>query len=179
MENEIKNSEDYINKKTGKNSGFSVPSNYFDNLEDAISLKIYEENLSINPGFTAPKDYFNTLEDSVLTKIKTPKKERRVVSFKERILKTIPYAAAACIVLFIGLNSFSFNTNEEVTFDSLNDSDYEYWLDSNTLNSSDVSNLLSSDILEENDFSLTNIDDEIIEDYMYNIDNSSLINEID
>ena len=36
MENEIKHSEDFITRKSGKQSGFSIPSDYFDDVEQDI-----------------------------------------------------------------------------------------------------------------------------------------------
>ena len=178
MENEIKNSENYINNKVGKGTGFSTPSNYFDDLEDVITTKISQENFAKETAFKTPENYFINLENNILAEITLKEKEVKVISFKERILKLIPIAAAASVVLFIGLNSFVFNTNEELTLDTLSDNDIEYWLDVNTLNSTDIALVLENEILDENEFSFTDIKDETIEDYINSIDNSSLLNEI-
>ncbi|WP_298778067.1 hypothetical protein [uncultured Polaribacter sp.] len=179
MENELKSSIDYINKKTTKETGFSIPSNYLNNLEDTILLKISEENLSNNSGFKTPQNYFDTLEHAILSKVITSKKEPKVISFKERVFKIIPFAAAASIVLFISLNSFIFNTNDKLTFDSLNDTDIEYWLENNNINTMDISEIIAVDILKENDFSMANISDENIEEYINSIDDIIIIDEID
>lgn len=178
MENEIKNSLDYINKKTGKKTGFSTPSNYFNNLEDVISAKISEESFAKETAFKVPESYFNKLEDSVLAKFSSEEKETKVISFKERILKVIPYVAAASIVLFISLNSFVFNTNEEFTLDNLSDNDIEYWLNDSSLNTNDIALILEDEIINENEFSFADIKDESIEDYINSIDNASLLNEL-
>jgi hypothetical protein len=90
----------------------------------------------------------------------------------------IPYAAAASIVLFISLNSFVFTTDEELTINSLTDTEIEYWLDSNTLNTNDISIVLEDELLKENDFYFTTIKDETIEDYINSIDSTTLLNEI-
>lgn len=178
MENEIKNIENYINNKVGQETGFSTPSNYFDNLEDVIASKISEENFAKETAFRVPKDYFSSLDDSILAQVSSERKETKVISFKERILKVIPYAAAASIALFISLNSFVFNTNDEFTLDSLSDNDIEYWLEENTLNNNDIAAILEDDILDENEFSFTDLKDESIEDYINSIDNTSLLNEL-
>ena len=178
MENEIKHSEQYINNKVGKETGFSVSSNYFDGLEDVISTKISEESFSKKTAFKVPDTYFDSLEDVISAKITSEEKEIKVISFKEHILKFIPLAAAASVILFIGLNSFVFNKNEEFTLDSLSDAEIEYWLDVNTLNNSDIASILEEDVLDENEFYFTDIKDENIEDYMNSIDNISLLNEI-
>ena len=178
MDNEIKNSLDYINKKTGKKTGFSAPSNYFDNLEDVISVKILEDNFAKETAFKVPDTYFNNLENSILAKVSSKEKETKVISFKESVFKIIPFAAAASILLFIGLNSFVFDTNEEFTLDALSDNDIEYWLDDSSLNTNDIALILEDEIINENEFSFADIKDESIEDYINSIDNTSLLNEL-
>ena len=105
MENELKNSVQYINNKVGKKTGFSAPTNYFDNLQDSIQAKIAEESFSKKSAFKVPENYFEDLENNVLGRISSEVKETKVISFKERVFKLIPIAAAASIILFIGLNS--------------------------------------------------------------------------
>lgn len=178
MENELENSIAFINNKAGKESGFSVPSNYFDNLEENISVKILEESLDKENAFNVPESYFNNLEDNILGKINPKEKEIKVISLKSKVLKLIPYAAAASIALFIGLNSFVFNANEQITIDHITDNDLEYWIDSNALNTNDIAAILENEILEENEFTFTEIKDESIEDYIISIDNTSLLNEL-
>ncbi len=178
MENEIKNSIAFINKKTGKKSGFSAPSNYFDNLEEEIAIKIAQDSFEKESAFKVPETYFSSLEDNILAQVSTKKKETKVINFRNRFLKLIPYATAASIVLFIGLNSFVFNSNEQLTLDALSDNDIEYWLDTNTLNTNDIAEILEDEILDENEFSFTEIKDESIEDYINSIDNTSLLNEL-
>ncbi len=174
MRKEIKNNENYLNKKTG----FSAPCNYFDSLEDAISLKITEENLSKETAFKVPETYLDGLEDSILGKLIFKEKEGKMISFKQRILKFIPIATAASIILFIGLNSFVFKIGKEFTLDSISDTEIEYWLNVNMLINNDIGLILEEDLLEEDEFYFTNIKDESIEDYMSSIENISLFNEI-
>jgi hypothetical protein len=178
MGKEIKNSINYISKKTSKKTGFSAPLDYFNNLEEVIGANLSEEHLPKENGFKVSDTYFKNLEDSILAKVSFSKKETKIISFKDRILKVIPYATAASIILFIGLNSFVFNTDKEFTLDSLSDTDIEYWLDSNTLNTNDISIIFEDDLLEENDFYFTTIKDETIEEYINSIDNIALFNEI-
>jgi len=178
MENELKNSVEYINNKVGKKTGFSAPTNYFDTLEDSILTKLAEENFGNKSAFKVPENYFDDLENNILQRISSEEKETKVISFKERIFKLIPIAAAASIILFIGLNAFVFNTIDELTLDSLSNNDIEYWLDTNTIHSTDISTVYEDDILEENEFLFTEIKDESIEDYINSIDNTSLLNEL-
>ncbi|APZ46919.1 hypothetical protein BW723_11770 [Polaribacter reichenbachii] len=178
MENEIRHSVAFISKKIGKKPGFSAPSNYFDNLEDDISIKISEENFAKNTSFKVPNTYFNNLEDTILEKISSKEKETKIISLKERVFKLIPYAAAASIALFIGLNSFVFNTDNANTLEALTDDDFEQWLDVSSIETDDIVEILPEDILEINEFSFALIEDESIEDYINSIDNTSLLNEL-
>lgn len=178
MNKELKNSENYIISKVGKNNPFSVPKGYLNNVESNIFSKINEDSLPVSSGFGTPKNYFKELEDSILEKVSSTKKETKVITLKDRILKVVPFAAAASIILFIGLNTFVFNQNNEISIDNLTESDIEYWLNNSDIHDSDVALVLDDDILEENGFSLTNLKDENIEEYINSIDNSSLLNEI-
>ncbi|MFY9241447.1 MAG: hypothetical protein WAO74_00315 [Polaribacter sp.] len=177
MENDLKNSEEFINRKTGKKTGFSAPTDYFTNLEETITTKIVAENFSNKIAFNVPNNYFKNLEDVVLEKVTSKEKVTKIISLKERVLKMIPYAAAASIVLFLGLNSYVFDAKEILTLDSLSDNDIEYWLESSTINTNDVVLILQEDILEDHAFSFYEIKDETIEDYINSIDNTSLLNE--
>ena len=179
MENNIKNSEEYLNSILGKKTGFSIPNNYFSTTEDSINTKLSEEAfITKEPGFTMPDDYFKNLENDILAKVSSPKKETKVISFKEKMIKMLPIAAAASVLLFIGLNSFVFNNEKELSLDSLSDDDIEFWLDTNTLNANDIAIVLEDDILNESDFHFATLNDENIEDYIDSIDDTSFFNEI-
>lgn len=174
MENEIKHSINFISKKVNKNIGFSVPDNYFDELDKEIYHKIISEKLPKNTGFNIPDTYFDSIEDSIFTKTIPKEKETKVISFKKRILKIIPIVAAACVILFLGLNLFNFNSNKEINLDTLSSNDIEYWLDLHSLSNNDITLILEDEILRENDFSMINIKDQELEDYMISIDNNLL-----
>jgi hypothetical protein len=178
MENEIKNSEYYIQNKVGRATGFSAPTNYFDTLEAGISAKLSEEKFSKKTAFKVPENYFSTVDNSILSKVSSIKKENKIISFKERFFKIIPFVAAASILLFVGLNSFIFNTNNKLTLDSLSDNDIEYWLDSNTLNNQDIASILQDEILDENEFYFSDIKDKSIEEYINSLDNDTLLNDL-
>lgn len=176
MENELKNSESYIRHKTGTTTGFSTPTNYFEDLEEVINAKISEEKFSQETAFKVPENYFETIEDSILAKVSSTKKKTKVITFKQRVFKIIPFVAAASILLFIGLNSFVFNTNDSLTLENLSNNDLEYWLDVNTLSTHDIATILENDILDENEFYFTDIKNESIEEYINSLDSNSFWN---
>ncbi len=177
MENNLEHSIKFIENKVGKNNGFTSPKGYFTEVENRVSLKLSEEVIATKSGFNTPQNYFNKLEDTILEKVASTQKETKVIPLKTKILKVVPFAAAASILLFIGLNTFIFNT-DEVSLNSLTDNDIEYWLSTIEINTSDIELVLENEILNENDFSLTNIKNESIEDYLNSIDNTTLLYEI-
>ena len=174
MERDLENSIQFIKSKVDKTSGFEAPTNHLDSLEDKLFTKLLEEKLPAKTGFSIPESYFENVEDSILSQVKPVK----VISLKQRALRIIPFAAAASILLFIGLNAFIFNSNTEVDLNEINDSDIEYWMNNNDISYNDVALVLEDDITLDNDFSMTTIKDESIEDYMNSIDESSFIYEI-
>lgn len=178
MDTKNKYSLEHIKSITQNESGFSTPESYFDSVEDSVFSKIKEQSFSKENTFTVPKDYFNNFEDSLFTKVNFPKKEVKVISLKSRLLKIIPFAAAASVILFIGLNYFSFS--DTTTFESISSDEIENWLDDSYLNNSSSVNFVDADfkdsnVLEEDTF----IKDEDILEYLNTIDSSTLLTEIE
>lgn len=137
-----------------KESGFKVPHDYFDAVEDAVFSTIKEEEfegeISKNT-FKTPKKYFDTVEDLVITRLKAESiqnqkdsqmpadyfdtiEDKVMVQIKEP-KKTItlntftkfiaPIAIAASLLLIFILNS----TPKQVTFESLATSEIEQLID--------------------------------------------------
>tara|TARA_B110001450_G_scaffold58087_1_gene54769 strand:+ start:1253 stop:1798 length:546 start_codon:yes stop_codon:yes gene_type:complete len=180
MSNKKKNSEEFLNSISGKKNGFSVPKNYFNTIEEVIHVKLIEERFKNKSGFEIPNTYFKEFEEGILAKVVSPStvNETKIISFKQRILKIIPITVAASVLIFIGLNSFVFDKNAELTLDALSENEIEYWLNSSDIYLNDIAIVESENLLEENDFYFSSIGDEIIEEYMYSIDNSYLLYEL-
>ena len=99
MKHYIKNSEEYLNSISEKESGFCTPKNYFKTIEDSFEVKLIEKEFKKEEGFKIPDSYFTELENDILAKVLSTKKETKLISFKERVLKFIPMTAAAVIIL--------------------------------------------------------------------------------
>jgi len=152
MKNELQNSMEYLNKKTGRKPGFSVPENYFEIVEESIKNKQKEKNFVKTNGFEVPDSYFKNLEETIIASVSPLKKDIKVIPLKQKVLKFIPVIAAASIVLFLGLNSFFFKKTEENPFDKLTDIEVENWI---------VNNI---NLIDDNDFETTYADIEFEED---------------
>ncbi|NQX84425.1 MAG: hypothetical protein HRT67_00625 [Flavobacteriaceae bacterium] len=92
-----------------KTSGFKVPEDYFEALEDhiiansSLDTRISEAKTL---GFRVPKDYFETLEDSIFSKLETCEETKVLPLFKKRnILSFSSIAAAFLIMLAFFVNS--------------------------------------------------------------------------
>ncbi len=176
MNNELQNSIKYIKEKTGSDSGFSIPENYFNGIEDDFLIKLSEEKLPNTSSFDTPGNYFDNLENDILSKIDTTPKQGKVISLKSRLFKYLPTAVAASLVLFL---SFQFlNTKETTSIDDISYADIEDWFEENNTNTELA--FVYEDNLDENDLTLTdvNFSDETIEDYLNSVDHSDLLNEI-
>tara|TARA_B110000091_G_scaffold212773_1_gene260302 strand:+ start:1428 stop:1973 length:546 start_codon:yes stop_codon:yes gene_type:complete len=180
MNKELRNSEQFINQMVAKETGFSVPQSYFDEIEDHYSALLFEAKNTKKTIFEIPDNYFNTLEDIILEKIEVEKDSAPVISFQQRILKAVPLSAAATVVLFIGLNSFNFGDQKQPTFDTISAIEMENWLDNNSsnINSEDFVMVFSEDDLLEIDFAFTEIEDINIERYISANDDLTILNEL-
>ena len=171
MEQEINKSEAFLKSVLQNSTGFSVPKDYFDTAEDRFSSFLIEKELPEETGFFVPENYFQTVEKSILKKTGF-KKEVKVISLKSKFLKYIPVAAVASIALFLSINYFTSSNDSEINFDLLERTDIENWIveNSNELSDKDFITLLHNEISNENDFALTDLQNDAIEEYMINIE---------
>lgn len=178
MEQEINNSEVFLKSVLQNSVGFSVPKDYFNTAEDRFSSFLIERELPEETGFSIPENYFQNLEKSILRKTGL-KKEVKIISLKNKLLKYIPVAAAASLALFLSINYFTSSTSSEINFDTLEQTDIENWIveNSNELSDKDFVAILHSEISNENDFAITDLQSDAIEEYIINIEESSLLNE--
>ena len=178
MEQEINKSEAFLKSVLQNSTGFSVPKDYFDTAEDRFSSFLIEKELPEETGFFVPENYFQTVEKSILKKTGF-KKEIKVISLKSKFLKYIPVAAVASIALFLSINYFTSSNDSEINFDLLERTDIENWIveNSNELSDKDFITLLHNEISNENDFALTDLQNDAIEEYMINTEENSLLND--
>jgi len=178
MEQEINKSEAFLKSVLQNSTGFSVPKDYFDTAEDRFSSFLIEKELPEETGFFVPENYFQTVEKSILRKTGL-KKEVKIISLKSKLLKYIPVAAVASLALFLSINYFTSSTSSEINFDTLEQTDIENWIveNSNELSDKDFVAILHSEISNENDFAITDLQSDAIEEYIINIEESSLLNE--
>lgn len=178
MENNIKHSEDFLKSVIKKNTGLSAPENYFENAEDKFSAFLKEEKFPKENGFSIPDNYFEKVEDSIINKVIVSKKGK-VISLKDKIIRFIPIAAAASVVLFLSINFYNNFKTDEINFDTLAETDIENWVIENAsdISDEDFAALINNEVYNENDFAFASLNNTDIEDYIIDSENTSLLNE--
>ena len=181
MEKKLQNSIDYLNKMSDKKSGFSIPMNYFDTLEDNFEIKLLEDNFIKDNGFKLPENYLNSIENNVIAKVFKEKKSTKVITLKEKLLNFIPLAAAASVILFITINSFVFENSNTDPFNNLADIEVENWISENiySITDNDLTIAYTDVEFDETEFVPNSITDDEIENYLNNQNDISLILEND
>lgn len=179
MEKDLQHSINYINQKTRGKTGFSVPKGYFEDVDNEVFCKLFEEQKTERKSFETPKDYFLNIEDEILAKISSEekthhKKEIKVISLK----KLIPFVAAASILLFTSVyflkNSVNSNSLDVITVAEIED-----WYE-NEYSTTDINELTM--IFDETDFSDLEVssisfEEQDLQDYFNSVETNDLINE--
>jgi len=123
---ELKNIAPKLTEIKNHHHGFDIPTGYFNKLEAEVFKKIETDEALLR---SVPEEYFDTIENRVFKKIK---KEYKVISLKNRLLKiAVPIAIAASILLVITLQLS--NSKQEDLFANIKTSDIENWIESGDL----------------------------------------------
>ncbi|UJH91995.1 hypothetical protein LZ575_05030 [Antarcticibacterium sp. 1MA-6-2] len=114
-------------------TGFRIPQNYFEDLEENLMRKISQEdidvdNLKVAPGFIVPQDYFEKLEERVLKRVTKEQERGKIYSLFNQQIFYYAAAAAAIIVLLLSTNLFN-NNAPQYTIDSVELSALEDYID--------------------------------------------------
>ncbi len=142
-----------------KKTGFEIPENYFESIEDAIIAELKAKTLlekGTKETFKTPENYFDSIEEIVISKLKAEviqnntettiprdyfdtledqvlskiKTTPKVIFLKSKFIKFLaPIAIAASLLLVFVLN----NNSTTVTFESLASSEIETWIDNGNI----------------------------------------------
>ncbi|MGG8496547.1 hypothetical protein ACQY1Q_09035 [Tenacibaculum sp. TC6] len=181
MNDDIKNSINYLNNKTNKKSGFIVPENYFEELENKVFQEENILNAAKNIPFKTPENYFDAFEATLLDKLSIEKNTTKVIPLYKRVVRLIPTAVAASVLLFIGYTFFN-NSSGIINFDNITTSDIEKWYENGYINTDSdefISAINTTDINFENEtINSINLDGDTVEEYLNTFEDNTIINEI-
>lgn len=162
MENDIKNSEDFLRGITSKSKGFTTPDGYMDSVFQDIESKLTTDTFPKETGFATPKGYIENFEFQ-------PQK-------KAKVLRLLPYISVAAAVIF---GIFIFNqpeTKTKVDFAALDSEGIYDYLELNDINNGDIALRMSLSAIEEIDNSSeTSYDDYLYEYLENNINNIDIL----
>ena len=160
-------------KKEEENNAFKTPEGYFEGFKDRLLDKLQREDSSLpaDEGFAVPEGYFDNLKAKVLERT-SEKSDTKVVKLRE--YKRYYWAVASIAAIFLLVVGLQFFQGEDITFESLANTEIEDYLDETdlglnsyeiaevvTLDEIDVQHILNDQINEENimDYLDENIDD--------------------
>ena len=177
----MENNSGHINQdwlsKLPKNSGHEAPEGYFDSIENSFSMKLAEQSIPTKDGFKTPEGYFDTLESRIIENFEFPKKGK-VISLRKRMIKFLPTAAAASVLLFLSINIF---LTENILPTEPSSDEIAIWFEENisTITNDDLTSLLSDEDFEDSPFLDDAIDTEDISKYLDENDTYILIEDSD
>lgn len=161
-----------------KNTGFKVPKDYFQNLEEQImdNIKLNETLQNVDDsGFNTPEGYFDTLEDVVLAKVNSKKKPKVVSLFNKQSFIYISGVAAAILIMF----AVVFNKTE-TTLDTIDAELVENYFIDQGINTYEIASLLTEDNNINLDIELFDdtFNEDSLEDYLLeNVDLEDFIDQ--
>ena len=142
-----------------KDSGFKIPKNYFDGLEDSIMNQINLDEKIEGLGFKVPDNYFESLDDIILNKV--AHKPKVISLFTKRNLFYASSIAATLVLMFNIIGN-----NKEFTFDDLEITSIENYLSEEDFSSYEFASLLNEEELTTVNFIDTDLTNESLEDYL-------------
>ena len=142
-------------------TGFKVPKDYFQNLEDMLLSNIKTKPLPSDPGFKTPKHYFETFEDRIIEKTLEEKSPKTISIFSKQNLIYLSGIAAA-VLLLLTLTLF----NNKPQWDNLDSETVENYIIEENLGSYEIAALLLEDSINEEEFIDFDLKEEHIESYL-------------
>ncbi|MGJ8593438.1 MAG: hypothetical protein ACSHXF_12880 [Aquaticitalea sp.] len=148
-----------------KSSGFKIPDNYFESLEDAVFSRLSEDHLDSkvsSSGFEVPDDYFETFDSKVLNAIPKNESAKVISIFSWRNVSYISGIAASLVLAF---NIF-FNNSNQLSIDNLETASIESYLMDEDLSAYDIAPYLNLSEFESDNFVENTMTASDIEDYL-------------
>lgn len=173
------------NKEHNKHkTGFKVPDNYFEDLNNSLYKKISistDCNSSLFPektGFTTPDNYFETFKVEVHDHSKKDQKPKVIrLNTKKKLLYGLSIAASLILLITLVLPTKS---NDTLNFESLNTTTFNSYIETEheTIDTYMIAEVFEDEIDDLNLISNDDVIDESLIDYLNNEDATHLIEEL-
>lgn len=139
-------------------SGFKVPKDYFDTLEDSVFSRLESESFTEKSGFKIPENYFSSFE------VETPSSKTKAPAKVIRLDLWSKWVAAASIVAIAVLGAIhidSISPEKNIQFSDLDNDMIEEYLDYNMESPEDFIDYETTDLknlVDKNIITLNNHD---------------------
>lgn len=154
-----------------KGSGFKIPKDYFENLEDHLLNQSKLKNAADQTGFKVPDVYFETLEQNILNQV-SKKETIKVISLFTKRNIIFMTGIAAAILLLLNLSIFQ----SESKWDSLDSETVENYLLNEDIGPYEIASTLGNIDFSEENFVDQHINENILETYLLeNMDMENLL----
>ncbi|RXR19045.1 hypothetical protein EQG63_06255 [Flavobacterium amnicola] len=144
-------------------TGFKIPENYFDSLEERVMQRISFDENKIATGFKVPDQYFDSLEEKVMQKLPLETKEVKVISLWQRKSVWISSIAAVFLISLGTLYFFNQQDSTDLTISS------DYLAYQSDITTEDIALQLTDEDITALESELTTFDSETetyINDYL-------------
>ncbi|RZS93463.1 hypothetical protein [Aquimarina brevivitae] len=149
--------------KSNSKSGFSIPKNYFEGLEDSVlsRLKTEERTTSGQHGFEVPEGYFEGLEQTVLQRVEN--KSKVIPLFKRKKVLLLSGIAAAIALLFTLLPD-----QNNITFKDLKTTEISLYIEEGNIELTDdeLISIIGKDIDLTESYEENPVNEEALLDYL-------------
>ncbi|QCX00369.1 hypothetical protein FGM00_09680 [Aggregatimonas sangjinii] len=153
-------------KESNKNNPFTTPEGYFENFTDRLMDQLSQESpeLPKEEGFIVPEDYFDGVYKNVQHQLAT--KETKVVQLHP--YRKFYFAAASIAAVAVLVFALNWNASEELTFESLAESEIENYFETNEydLSAYELAEVIPLDGLDIDDMLTNRFEEENVIDYL-------------
>ncbi|MFI2742858.1 hypothetical protein ACG2LH_08970 [Zhouia sp. PK063] len=148
-------------------SGFKIPKDYFQSLEEGLLTKLSEEKLPKKSGFKTPNGYFKQLENRILKQ--TTHKPKVIALYKKAWYAVA--ATAAIIIAFLGYQNYTISkSSTDIASTEIMQYVNEGYIN---IDSDDIMALFDTQDLQNVNLTSNNLKDSDIIDYLNdNIDDA-------
>lgn len=154
-----------------KQTGFKTPDAYFESFDELLLNQLTVDNHlkgETTAGFKTPEGYFESFDATVLKQLQKEEPKVITLSLWKKVAFVSGIAASLAILLTV------FNTNEDVTFESLETASIENYIYEEHMNTYDIASFVNEEDLVIENFVTTPISDESLESYL--LDNTTIEN---
>lgn len=146
-----------------KNSGFKVPDDYFNTLENEILCDLKLKSLVPKSGYKTSDTYFDALENNIINAVNTQKEVKVIKLFT---WKKAAYATGIAASFLLMINLF-FNTNKAVTIDTIETASLENYILNEDMGTKEFASLFTNEDLSEVHFINDGYNSQTLENYVF------------